>query len=149
MLHRRLLVTTVVLGHEKGPVSIATGEGFSHELFRSSLVIFPGVIQEADTIVNSSSDQSNGAIVIPDGANVISSQSKDRYVYSGAAQRTLRNIRLIGRSQQATRRIECAESISRVLDEIPSVRQLFSRRFIPFNRCSTGNSLIAAGPVCR
>ncbi len=56
MLHSRLFVAAVMLSHKKGLVSIAAGKGFSHELFRTAVVVFPGVIQERYTTVYGFSD---------------------------------------------------------------------------------------------
>ena len=80
VLHGRLLVAAVVLGHQEGLVAVAILEGLAHDLFGSSVVVFPGVVQERDTHVDGLAGQADADALVAVTADVVAAQAEDRDV---------------------------------------------------------------------
>src|SRR5271165_99743 len=81
----------VDLGHEKSFLAIAVAQRLAHANFTFAAVVVPTVVEKVDAFIEARADNTDAFLGIRLLAKMIATQSDERNIFSGAAQRSIGN----------------------------------------------------------
>src|SRR5262245_53966681 len=84
ILFRAFVIALAVFRHEKNLIApSAGGKSLTHPLFRTAVMVVPGVIEEVNPLVDGRMHNLNRFVFFLDGSDVPATQAENRYPFLG------------------------------------------------------------------